>query len=133
VVGLGAAWGSNCFLGQGPWTIWQMLAWGLSGWTAGWVGHLLPRSGRRTLMVLGIAWGYLFGWIMNLWYWCTFIYPLTLKSWLLVTTASFWFDTLHAIGNATFVWVLGSDLLKILRRFRHRLMRAQPLVHSPVP
>lgn len=121
IVGLSAAWGSNCFLGQGPWTLWQMLAWGLVGWTAGWIGYLLPGGGRGTLMVLGIGWGYLFGWIMNAWYWCTFIYPLTLKSWLLVNAASFWFDTLHALGNVVFVWILGGKLLSILRRFRRRL------------
>ena len=121
VVGMVAAWISDCFLGQGPWVLWQMLAWGLGGWVAGWIGRLLPRSGRGTLVVLGLVWGYCFGWIMNLWYWASFIYPLTWRSWLLVNATSFWFDTFHAVGNSLFAWVLGHDLLKIVKRFHDKL------------
>src|ERR671921_1787884 len=44
VVGAVAALASNLFFGQGPWTPWQMAAWGLVGI----LGALLARaSGRR--------------------------------------------------------------------------------------
>ena len=38
MVGAIGAFFSNIFLGQGPWTPWQMLAWGLAGWTMGLLG-----------------------------------------------------------------------------------------------
>ena len=34
VVGAVAALASNVFFGQGPWTPWQMVGWGLVGWAA---------------------------------------------------------------------------------------------------
>ncbi len=42
MVGATSALVSNLFFGQGPWTPWQMLAWGLVGA----VGGLLGRGGR---------------------------------------------------------------------------------------
>ena len=47
-----AALVSNGFLGQGPWTPWQMLAWGLVGATGGAAGPLLRRSRHRADRVL---------------------------------------------------------------------------------
>src|SRR3954451_20111777 len=35
VIGAVAALASNMIMGQGPWTLWQMVAWGLVGLTAG--------------------------------------------------------------------------------------------------
>lgn len=39
MVGCITALVSNIFLGQGPWTPWQMFAWGMLGFTAGLVRH----------------------------------------------------------------------------------------------
>ncbi|MBI4355223.1 MAG: ECF transporter S component [Candidatus Omnitrophica bacterium] len=122
LVGAASAWLSNCVLGQGPWTLWQMVAWGLAGGSAGWVGRWRPASGRWTLTSLGWVWGYLFGWIMNLWYWAAFVQPHTWPSWLLVNAGSFGFDTAHAVGNVVFALLLGGDLLTMLRRFHRKLL-----------
>lgn len=35
MIGAVAALVSNIFLGQGPWTPWQMFSWGMIGWTSG--------------------------------------------------------------------------------------------------
>src|SRR5436305_6674211 len=40
-VGAITALASNVFFGQGPWTPWQMLAWGLVGVAGGLIGKLL--------------------------------------------------------------------------------------------
>ena len=121
VVGAVSALVSNLFLGQGPWTIWQMLSWGLCGLSAGFLGKMLPKAGIKTFAIFGFVWGYLFGWIMNFWYWYSFVHPLNLKSFLLVNVSSFWFDCLHAGGNVVFALVLGGDFLKILKRFQRKL------------
>lgn len=55
-VGAACALASNVFLGQGPWTIFQMLGWGLAGWGAGVLfgcGGLLTHVGRRGSAVCG--------------------------------------------------------------------------------
>ena len=46
-VGGTAALLSNAFLGQGPWTPWQMIGWGLVGGTAGLLGTAAAEHGRR--------------------------------------------------------------------------------------
>ena len=47
VTGATTAFVSNLFLGQGPWTIWQMLAWGWSAWSAGSRPSCARRPGPR--------------------------------------------------------------------------------------
>ncbi|MGQ9476014.1 MAG: ECF transporter S component [Actinomycetota bacterium] len=112
---------SNLFLGHGPWTPWQMLAWGMAGVS----GKLLQffRRERSLLIaaaVLCTSWGFLFGWIMNLWFWASFVYPLTWSSFLAACAASFWFDLLHAAGNLAFVLALWRPMAEMLRRYRER-------------
>ncbi len=121
LVGIVATVVSNIFLGQGPWTIFQMLAWGMCGISAGLLGKFCPKANKFIFIIFGIIWGYLFGWIMNLWYWYSFVYPLTFKSWILVNITSFWFDTIHAITNCLFLLIMGSEFIQILNRFKRKL------------
>lgn len=122
MTGAAAALISNFFLGQGPWTPWQMLAWGTAGTTAGLLGILRPSSGRIQLMIFCGIWGYLFGWIMNLWTWVSYTYPHNFKTYLVLCLASFWFDTLHAIGNIVLAWLLGKEFLSIISRFKKKMI-----------
>lgn len=121
-VGATAALVSNFFLGQGPWTPWQMLAWGLVGATAAVLGKA-RKAGWGRLWVAGFlfVWGYLYGAVMNLWFWLTFVSPLSPSSFAAVEAASFWFDTLHAAGNVLFYLLAGPDLVRVLHRFRNRM------------
>lgn len=121
-VGSLAAFLSNFFLGQGPWTPWQMLAWGLVGLSAGWLGRLCPQPGRTLLAVFLGLWGYLFGAIMDVWHWLTFVFPPTWTGFLAAWAAGFWFDTAHAAGNVALALAFGPACLNILRRFRERLL-----------
>ena len=121
LVGAVAAFVSNMFLGHGPWTIWQMVAWGACGASSGFLGYAIPKGGVWPLGIFAFLWGYLFGGVMNLWYWYSFVYPLTLRTWLAVSAASLPMDTLHAAGNAVFALVLGNGSLSALRYFKKRL------------
>jgi energy-coupling factor transport system substrate-specific component len=117
-VGAMTALVSNFFLGQGPWTLYQMIAWGLAGLSAGYLGKL--KLNTAALVVIGVAWGYLYGLITNLWYWAAFIYPLNLKTFLVTQLNTLWFDSLHAAANAVFLGMLGTKTIAILQRFRER-------------
>jgi len=118
MVGAITALVSNFFLGQGPWTPYQMFAWGLAGVSAAYIRQL--KLGRAGLVIFGALWGYLYGWIVNTWFWLSFIYPLTLKTFFLYQLNSLWFDTLHALGNAVFLGLFGVKTIAILERFRQR-------------
>ncbi len=115
MVGAMTALVSNLFLGQGPWTPYQMLAWGLCGVSAAWMKRF--RASLVWLIPFGVVWGYLYGWILNSWYWVSFAYPLTLKTFLFYQSTSLWFDSLHAAGNAVFLGVFGLKTIGILDRF----------------
>lgn len=119
-VGAVAAALSNFALGQGPWTPWQMLGWGLAGATAGWMRGPLARTGRPGMAVFGVFWGYAFGLIVNIWVWTTSFYPPDLRSLLAVEATSLAFDTAHAAGNAIFALFLGKEARRVLERFRAR-------------
>ncbi len=120
-VGALAALTSNFFLGQGPWTPWQMVAWGLAGLTSGILAKVQVYHSRFVLLTLTLVWGYLYGLIMTTWHWLTYIYPLTWQTFVATYIAGFAFDTLHAVGNVIFMYLMGMEMIKILQRFANRL------------
>lgn len=109
---------SNLFLGHGPWTLFQIFAWGLAGAIPG----TLPRSRNFIwiLAIFGLVWGYIYGAILNVWAWASLIYPLTLRTFLLSMANSLWFDTMHATGNFIFMLMLGKRIITILERWNKR-------------
>lgn len=121
MVGSTAALVSNFFLGQGPWTPWQMFSWGLAGSSAALFSVAFTQSGRWGMVLLLFVWGYVYGWIMNLWFWTAFISPLNWQSFLATYAASFWFDTCHALGNVAFYIFCGAGTVKVLRRTKNKL------------
>ena len=121
MVGAMAPLVSNMFLGHGPWTPWQMLAWGVAGLSGGLFKYIFVRYRRWPMVVLALVWGFLFGWFMNTWHWLTFVHPLTLSSFLAVQATSFWFDAVHGLTSAAFMYLAGRELVNILYRFNRRL------------
>jgi len=118
MVGAVTALVSNFFLGQGPWTPYQMFAWGLVGILAALMHKL--HAGILVMVIFGLVCGYLYGWIMNTWYWVSFSYPLTLRTFLVYQATSIWFDTLHALSNAVLLGIFGLKTIRILERFEKR-------------
>ncbi|SFG56721.1 energy-coupling factor transport system substrate-specific component [Desulfotomaculum arcticum] len=126
MVGAVAALVSNFFLGQGPWTPWQMFCWGLCGMSAGLLGRKQVEFKMVPFLLLCGCWGYLFGWIMNIWHWLGFVYPLTLTTFIGTYMASFAFDTLHAAGNIVFSLMLGRSFYQVLTRFKKKFFIIRP-------
>ena len=123
VIGAVAALASNMIMGQGPWTPWQMVAWGLVGLTAGLLRNTLFMKRRWGQIVFGVIWGYLFGWIMNLWGFIALIQSggsQTWKAFIVYMIGSATFDTFHAISNVFFLVVFGGVWIKILSRFKRK-------------
>jgi energy-coupling factor transport system substrate-specific component len=120
-VGAVAAIASNIFFGQGPWTPWQMLAWGLVGIA----GALLARSPRRIprlpMALICAAAGFGYGLILNFSTWVTFTGEHTLAQFLVIEGEAFPFDLAHAAGNFIFYLAFGPALIRALSRFRLRL------------
>jgi len=116
IIGSTSAIVSNLFLGQGPWTPWQMMAWGLMGLTAGLFRHTSINKQTWFLAFFGFVWGFFHGWIMNLWFVIGFFNPLTWQVWLGAFAASFYFDLSHALTNATLLFLFSRRWKKIMGR-----------------
>ena len=122
MVGALAALASNAFLGQGPWTPWQMLGWG----AAGVAGALLAtisrrRAGRLTLAGACALTGLAFGAWMDLFTLVAFTATPSADGYLAIAGISLPFNAAHAIGNAALALAFGPAFVRVLERFRRRL------------
>ncbi|HEX2070584.1 MAG TPA: prenyltransferase/squalene oxidase repeat-containing protein [Thermoleophilaceae bacterium] len=120
-VGAIGAIASNVFLGQGPWTVWQMAAWGAVGIG----GALLARAthrrelGRVELAIYcGLA-GFAFGALMDVYQW-TLAARQDLSTYLAIAGTSLPYNIAHALGNAVFCLLIGPVFVRSLRRYRRR-------------
>lgn len=121
-VGALAGLASNLVFGQGPWTPWQMAAWGL----AGMLGAAYARAtGRRLPKALTAAVcaavGLVYGVILNLSMLSLNDGFPTVGQWVARFTTSLPFDLAHAAGNVVFFLLFGPALVRILDRYRARL------------
>ena len=131
--------------GVGPWLPYQMFTAGWMGLSAGWLGALLPASvgpGPRhwLLIAFGALWGFLYGLIINVWFW-PFAGGAAQQSWqpgqglmatlqryavFYIATSLVW-DAFGALGNAALIAFFGRPTLRTLLRFRQRFT----YVHTP--
>lgn len=121
MVGATSALVSNFFLGQGPWTPWQMIGWGLVGVSSAYLYRLRPHIKPLGLAIFGAFWGFLFGWIQDLGFWLIFVYPLSLNTLLAAFVSSIAFDAAHAVGNFLFCCFFAAAVIRILREYKERL------------
>ncbi len=125
--------------GVGPWLPYQMFTAGWMGLTSGWLPDLRRWRFVELLMLTAwtALWGFIFGAIMNLWFWpyisAAQISPAqvweaglsvreAIKRYAVFYLAtSLWWDAWRAAGNAILIMALGIPLLKVLRRFERVL------------
>ncbi|HEY7257190.1 MAG TPA: prenyltransferase/squalene oxidase repeat-containing protein [Solirubrobacterales bacterium] len=124
---------SNLWFGQGPWTPWQMAAWGLCGVFGAVLALLRPRIGRLTLAAAcGLA-GIAYGALLNFSLMATYGGELSVQRFAALESRAIPFDLAHAIGNVVFALIAGPAMLRMLIRFRERFewrARAPALVGS---
>ena len=112
---------SNCFFGQGAWTPWQMLAFGVAGLLAGvcFRPGRLPRT-RMTLTLFGALCVLLpVGLILD----TSSLFlmtgdPLTVDSALAIYLAGISANVIHAAATAFFLFLIGPVVLEKLERVK---------------
>lgn len=120
MVGALAALVSNFFFGQGPWTPWQMYAWGLVGYLAGvladrgWLDH------TPVLFAFGFSSALLYGLLLNGWNAIGFVHPLTLPAVLVSFGAALPFDLMHGAATVAFLAALYLPWKKKLERIKKK-------------
>lgn len=120
LVGAMTGFVSNFFFGQGMWTPWQMFAFGIVGFAAGLFAHAGTFSKKRIPLSLfgGAAAVLLYGGVMNLYTLLTASAEITWAQILLVYGTGVWFDLLHAVSTAVFLFFLAPPLIENLERFK---------------
>ncbi|HEV7918821.1 MAG TPA: ECF transporter S component [Solirubrobacterales bacterium] len=135
-VGALAALVSNFYFAQGPWTPWQMAAWGLCGLFGALIGHLTRRQiSRLPLAVCCAVAGLGFGVVMNFASAVNFGGADIVTSYLVYQVQSLPFDFAHAGANFVFCLIAGPALVRMLERLRQRAVVVWPslTVHDSSP
>ena len=128
-VGALAALTSNFFFGQGPWTPWQMAAWGATGvlgamlaW--GMRGRTGARDarpiGRWPLALVCCAAGFAFTVVQDVGDWVSFS-DHSLGQLGVYVAQGLGFDAVHAAGCLAFALALGPALTRSIQRFARRI------------
>jgi energy-coupling factor transport system substrate-specific component len=119
-VGAVAAVSSNFFFGQGPWTPWQMAAWGLVGLLGAGLARVMPAPKRIPLALACAAAGLLYGELLNTSLWVLYS-DHSLTAWTAYAGSGVPFDLAHVIGNVVFCLAFGLAFVASLQRFRTRM------------
>ncbi|NMM63407.1 ECF transporter S component [Clostridium sp. P21] len=121
LIGSTTAFLSNIFFGQGPWTPWQMFSWGLVGILSGIWGKRGKGVSAVTFSIVCFVFGFMFDWIMNVWYVSAFIKPISIKSIIGAYIAGLTFDILHGGGSFIFSIIFYDSFLPVLKRYKMKL------------
>ena len=121
MVGAVTAVASNVFFGQGPWTIWQMVAWGAVG--AGGAGLARLQRGREpsrwalaaACAVAAVA----FGAFMDVYQW-SFAAEQSAGTYGAVAGTSLAYNVAHVLASITFALVVGPTFVRAIRRYQRR-------------
>jgi energy-coupling factor transport system substrate-specific component len=125
---------SNIMLGQGPYTPWQMAAWGLVGLAGAALGRVTRRRlGRVPLALVCAAAALMAKEIMNLYTW-TIGATHTLPAFIAYAGTALPFDITDTIATLLFALAFGPELARLLARTRERMnVRWEPRPPDPRP
>ena len=132
LVGAVSAFVSNFFFGQGPFTPWQMLGFGLVGFLAGllFAEGRLPRKRLFICLYGGIAVFAVYGAVVNVGSLFTAIGPAPAGGVLAVFLAALPFDAMHAGATVAFLWLLSGLMIEKLERIKIKYGLMEPTERS---
>ncbi|HHU53490.1 MAG TPA: ECF transporter S component [Clostridiaceae bacterium] len=109
---------SNLFFGQGPWTPWQMLAWGMIGFVAGILSEKNILVKPWSIFTYGILASLSFGFIMDTWNILGFVQPLNYKNIVSSYLLGIPFNISHAVSTVVFLLPVYKTWLCQLKRIK---------------
>jgi Prenyltransferase and squalene oxidase repeat len=121
---------SNFWLGQGPWTPWQMAGWGMCGIFGAALALGVRNAGRLTLAcACGLA-AVAYGALLNFSLMATYGGELSLERFLALEARAIPFELAHAVGNVVLALIAGPAMVRMLVRFRQRFEWRTPAIAS---
>jgi energy-coupling factor transport system substrate-specific component len=117
VVGSLSAVVSNFYFGQGPWTPFQMFAWGLIGFIAGILANPMKKN-KILLCIFGALAGILFSLTMDIWSVIWFDSGFNISRYIAIITASLPSTVEYAVSNIIFLLLLSKPIGEKLERIK---------------
>ncbi len=108
---------SNFYFGQGPWTPFQMLAWGMIGLIAGFLAEPLKKS-RLALTLYGVAAGIAYSFIMDVWTVLGHYGTFSKELYLAALGTAVPYTVTYAVSNFIFLWFLAKPFGEKLSRIK---------------
>lgn len=115
-----AALASNIFFGQGPWTPWQMYAWGTAGYLAGVLQEKGWLEKKWAVLVFGFLVSLLYGALMDSWYIIGFLAPVTWQKAAAAYGAGLPFSLVHGAATVGFLALAFFSWRRKLFRIRRK-------------
>lgn len=107
---------SNMVLGQGPWTPWQMLAWGIIGAIGGLIGKTKLKDNLWLMCIFAFFSAFLFSVIVDIYTISSIGQAVNFKMALATISAGLLFNISHAVGNVIFILMLYKPMCKKINR-----------------
>ena len=111
---------SNIFFGQGPWTPFQMFAWGFLGLVSGLVFRRGKKPNIILLILVGIVGGVIFSFMMDIWSVLNIDGGWNFSRYLALLISGAPFTVVYAVSNVVFLLVLTKPFLNKLNRLRDK-------------
>lgn len=106
---------SNFYFGQGPWTPFQMLVWGIIGIVSGIIAEPLKRE-KLLLVIYGAGAGMIYSFLMDIY---TVIWTMGRWSWSfygIAIASAVPYTIIYAVSNVVFLLALASPVSKKIGR-----------------
>ncbi|ONI45494.1 ECF transporter S component [Candidatus Epulonipiscioides gigas] len=120
LVGAMSGFVSNFYFGQGPWTVYQMFAFGIIGFLAG----MLKNSGKlkknkKALCIYGfLSTFFIYGGIINIQPSLMSEEAFNLKAVLTIYATALPFDLIHSIASVVFLYLISEPMIEKIDRVR---------------
>lgn len=108
---------SNFSFGQGPWTPFQMLAWGLLGLVGGFLAKPL-KANKVFLLIFGVISGIIFSIIMDVWMALSYSDTLNFQFFLSSFITAIPHTVLYSVSNFIFLLILSKPFGEKLERIK---------------
>ena len=108
---------SNIYFGQGPWTPFQMFAWGIIGFIAGLLSKPLNKS-RAFMLVFLVLSGVAYSFIMDIWTVLWYNQGFNLKMYLAALASAVPHTVMYSVSNVIFALILAKPFCDKLNRVK---------------
>lgn len=108
---------SNLYFGHGPWTAFQMLAWGIIGLIAGFISEPLKKS-KPLLIVYGALAGMMYSFIMDIWTVLWYNNGFDIKLYLSALFTAIPYTISYIVSNIVFLYLLEKPFGEKLGRIK---------------